>query len=332
MPKRLRKVDERQKPAANPFLKEFKALRKSIPEWNSMFTSHIDNAARADAWVRIEVLGQSLCKKYSWAVPDDRALRILSQFAPLVEIACGKGYWSSLLRDRGVDIVATDKYTGIDLTAKKKRRKNSKSKPIDFDGSTNWTDVELAGPEILLSERFKERNLFLCYPDESESVGIESINNFSGEYVIHVGEMMTTGGTRSGEPQAPFGRTSSADFQVRLAEKFHCLLIADIPRFPFAKDTISVWKRTQFIEGLAPQLNNDDDDDGDEAESAAAVSSKLDNVVDKKGDDIDGGKEDGNEEGEDEDSNEDVNLWAIIPPDEEMPTTRSAECLKFLLE
>ena len=46
----------------------------------------------------------------------------------------------------------------------------------------------------------KDRNLFLCYPDEGESVGMQCLENFRGEYIIHVGELMVTG-CASGFPQ-----------------------------------------------------------------------------------------------------------------------------------
>ena len=70
-----------------------------------------------------------------------------------------------------------------------------------------------------------------------------------GQYVIHVGELLTTGGTLS-FPQAPWGRTSSSDFQVTLSEQFHCILSASLPRFPFSRDHITVWKRTKWIHGM----------------------------------------------------------------------------------
>ena len=98
-------------------------LKKSIPEWNSFFNrgdTHNENdeltaiqqeeMIRSCNWVRLDVLGKPLCKKYSWAIPDERALQILESFAPLIEIGAGKGYWARLLRDRGVDILAFDKY------------------------------------------------------------------------------------------------------------------------------------------------------------------------------------------------------------------------------
>ena len=132
-----------------------------------------------------------------------------------------------------------------------------------------------------------------------------------------------TRGTRSGPPQAPFGRTTTADFQVKLAESFHCMLVADIPTFPFAKDTISVWKRTVFVSGLPPASEDDEEDGNIDADA------NLANIHSNN-------KDDNNDNDSDSDSDSDgsvdnLNLWAIIPPEEALPQTRAADCLKHLL-
>jgi hypothetical protein len=56
--------------------------------------------------------GEELHRKYAWAIPDARALRIIKHFAPVVEMGAGTGYWCSLLRESGVDIVAYDLFGG----------------------------------------------------------------------------------------------------------------------------------------------------------------------------------------------------------------------------
>lgn len=157
----------------NLYLKEVKRLKKSIANIDGMFTGEMDDESRTASWIRLEVLGQPMAEKYAWAIPDARALKILSNFAPLIEVACGKGYWASLLRSKGVDILAIDKYVNPEEA---------------------WTEIIRAGPEILSKKKdMRRRNLFLSYPDESECVGIECLKHFRGEYIIHVGEMITTG-------------------------------------------------------------------------------------------------------------------------------------------
>ncbi|CAM9829753.1 unnamed protein product [Choristocarpus tenellus] len=53
-----------------------------------------------------------LSLRYAWAIPDERALRIIGHFGPIVEVGCGLGYWARLLRDRGVDVTAYDRNGG----------------------------------------------------------------------------------------------------------------------------------------------------------------------------------------------------------------------------
>jgi hypothetical protein len=260
----------------NSYLKNFLKLKKTIGCWDSFFT--VPEPDRVENWVRLEVLGNALCEKYSWAVPDSRALRILKNFSPLIEIGAGKGYISKLLQDEGVDIIPFDR---------------------EIDEKTAWTKVKIGGPKKLLKQCAKGRNLFLCYPDEDSSMANPCLENFTGDYVIHIGELISTGGLSS--PQAPWGRTSSADFQVSLMTDFHCVLVAEMPAFPFSRDCISVWKRTEFVRGKE------------------SISRELD-----------GGSETNDDDSEEGSVDEDDG-WASILQSERLPVTRAAPDFQYLL-
>lgn len=71
--------------------------------------------------------------------------------------------------------------------------------------------------------------------------------------------------------QSPWGRTSTSEFQVALAEKFHNVLTVQLPTFPFGRDYLSVWKRTEFVD-----INEEDysrsisASEGNESEEAVA--------------------------------------------------------------
>lgn len=262
----------------NKYYKEFSKLKKSIPCWDSFFV--VPEEDRVHNWVRLEVLGNAMCEKYSWAVPDHRAITILKNFSPLIEIGAGKGYICKLLQDSGVDIVAFDR---------------------EIDHSSAWAEVMLGGPKKLSKKIAKGRNLFLCYPDEDSSLASQCLTNFNGDYILHIGELITTGQLSS--PQAPWGRTTSADFQVSLMSDFHCVLVAELPAFPFSRDCISVWKRTDFVRGkesIDAEFGSSPDDDGKEDEV-------------------------------DSDSAED-DAWASVPVSERLPVTRAAKDFQFLLE
>jgi hypothetical protein len=226
-------------------------------------------------------------------------------------------------------------------------------------------------------------NLFLCYPDQGSEVGLPSLDAFQtltdehnncgqgweireeeasgvsstskecaagvgvgvgGGFIVHVGELLVTG-CISGAPQAPWGRTSSADFQQRLYSDYHCVLTLPLVSFPFSRDFLTVWKRTVMFD--AQNMEFDDDNDGDEdsgdeedegeeeSDSHQRKKRKMSREdVDEDGEDEE--EEEGEEgEGDDEDEmEENEDEWADIPADERLPHTMqptAAPCMQHLL-
>jgi hypothetical protein len=86
---------------------EIQELRATIPCWDNMFSSTaVSPEERAQAWVRLEILGQPLIERYAWAVPDEKALRICAAFdlslkwavgAAIGPICSSKEEWTSWL-------------------------------------------------------------------------------------------------------------------------------------------------------------------------------------------------------------------------------------------
>lgn len=123
-----------------------------------------------------------------------------------------------------------------------------------------------------------------------------------------------------------------------------------LPRWPHARDTLTVWKRhtvATFHYGDSDE-DEDEDEDGDDEEGETAAAEKA-----KKGG---GGKEasakggnkkdkacrarcdaEGDESGDDEMRDaliamSDIDVFAHIPADEEMPCAQAAPCVQFLLD
>lgn len=46
-------------------------------------------------------------RRFSFAIPNEKALEAIARLSPLVEIGAGTGYWAALLARRGADIVCT---------------------------------------------------------------------------------------------------------------------------------------------------------------------------------------------------------------------------------
>lgn len=307
---------------ANDYLTEVLQLQSKYPHWRRFFHSEQLNQEWSQTRQAIEEETNALVEKYAWAIPDERCLNIIRHFAPIIEIGAGKGYWARLLQDRGVDIVPFDKFP----PSKKKK---------EGEGGA-WTEVRRGGAEVLKQPVAAGRTLFLSYPDEAESMAAACLENYQGDYIIHVGELMSTG-TAAGPPVAPFGRTSSADFQVSLAETFHCLLVAELDgRLPISRDCISVWKRTVFVAGgdtgappSAPPLEEEQKKkkqkkskktDGEERQESAVefISAKDLALLREAALDL--------QYSEDQD-----NRWAVLPQEEILPIDRAAPCLLHLL-
>lgn len=233
----------------NPYATEIVELSSTVQDFSSILNPWF----RGDRSVAIGHLYEQysdLAEKYAWAVPDDNVIHICKQFSPLVEIGAGKGYWASLIGTTDTVITAFDKHT---FSSKKNKG--------------NFCEVLKGGPEILSKPEYANRALFLCYPDEGESIAIQCLESFQGQYIIHVGELMFTGGTILGPPSAPFGRTSSAEFQVSLAEGFHCVLVQHLQhRSPFSRDCLTVWKRTEYVVVEDEEDENEEEADEDDEE------------------------------------------------------------------
>ena len=286
----------------NPLLNQQQTYLTSLSQYerdNFFSTSKIGPDRRAELWMEQADLGEALVNQYAWATPDDRAIRILNHFAPLVEIGCGaNAYWCQIMKAAGIDIVGYDKFPegGGTIHTQQMQEKNKNVSNKNINNSTNNTTsnnntknnnnnnkinkfpVKQGGPNVLAN--FKDRTLFLCYADEdispndtdidnnpdtdggesTPSMGATCLDHYKGQYVIHVGELF--GDTLSME-QAPWGRSSSPDFQDRLAAEYHCMLKASLTNWLHVRDTISVWKRSQTCTIV---FAADDDKDNEEEE------------------------------------------------------------------
>ena len=243
---------KKKQATSNNYLSEVMELKQSIPCWDALFQASDED--REQAMMRLEVLGAPLQRKYAWAVPDERALKIITYFSPIVELGCGQAYWCKLLRDRGCDVIAVDKYT-----------KENNDKP--------FIDDIVAGDASFLKnkKKCKGRALMLCYPDDRESLSLDCLEVFQGDTIIHVGELCTTlTGTHAAGLQRPWGRTTCSEFQVELATAFHCVLNQKLAgAFPHSNDYISVWKRTQFV--TTTSSSSDDEEEEEEEEGWAVI-------------------------------------------------------------
>jgi hypothetical protein len=198
-------------------------------------------------------------------------------------------------------------------TATAENIENIKDKTIESNSTSSSKHrtffVQKGGPEVLAMECNHHRTLFLCYPDEDvdhdnhkeeketrnsddedvdvddddeeqeepySTMAMDCLKYYTGDYIIHVGELMSITTPILGSDKAPYGRTSSISFQERLYSEYHCILQCTLQQhwLHTTQDCITVWKRSTDITTIVyggnddehNEGNNNDDDDDDESD------------------------------------------------------------------
>ncbi len=159
---------------------------------------------------------KNLVRKYAWAVPDERALDIITKLnQPIVEMGAGTGYWARLLRDKGVNIITYD-------TAPPRRSGNQ------WGHDKQYTNVRRGGPNILVNH--SERALFLCWPPYDADMAENCLRQWKGSYLIYVGEGYG-------------GCTANDSFFKIIEDEFDILTQYQIPQWPGVHDELIILKR-----------------------------------------------------------------------------------------
>lgn len=164
-----------------------------------------------------------LVARYSWAIPNRRALRALAVVAPLVEIGAGTGYWSFLLRQMGVDILAYDANPPLDEAHTNEYSRNG------LAVGQVWTEVLPGGPEQ--AALHSDRTLFLCWPPSYDPMGFDALSAYrqaGGRLLAYVGDFTPACGDEA--------------FREALREQWVMIAGMNIPRWYAMKDSLTFWK------------------------------------------------------------------------------------------
>ena len=175
-------------------------------------------AAPRELWpaLDMEERRRELASLFSWGVPNEGALQALAAHAPLVECGAGMGYWSALLRARGIDVIAYD-------TAPPGKSSNAYHR----FAREPWTAVE-PQDSVLAARRHRDRTLFLCWPpydDDASSYAV--LRAYQGDKLVFVGE----------------GATGSVRFHRELALNWSLEDEMRLPNWPRLRDTLMVYRR-----------------------------------------------------------------------------------------
>lgn len=156
---------------------------------------------------------RELSRKYAWAVPCEAALAAIESLGPVVEGGAGAGYWASLLRERGVDIVAYD------------------VSPYENQWVCGrWADVLVGGAEQMAAHR--DRTLLLVWPPHGERMALDHVLAHAGRNVCYVGEWQ--------------GCTGDDAFHAYLEENFNVTRTVEIPRWEGLHDRMWVLTRKEI--------------------------------------------------------------------------------------
>lgn len=156
-------------------------------------------------------------RRYAFAIPNCAALQVLARHAPLIELGAGTGYWTYLLRRRGVDCLAFD-LAPPDRTAN----------PHRF-GAHTWTAVQQGGIESLSAH--PQRALFLCWPPLQDPFADRALAAYPGSTLVYIGEEQG-------------GRTADDAFFARLRTAWRAVDHAALPTWPGMRDALTVYRRS----------------------------------------------------------------------------------------
>ena len=168
-----------------------------------------------------------LIRRYSFAVPSRAAVRAIGDRAGtgVVELGAGNGYWSRLLADAGIDVVAYD----LDPAP-------SERNPW-YAGMPSWFEVVSGDESVVVAH--PDRALLLVWPTKNEVWPADAIERFAGAggtTVLYVGE-------------GAGGRTGDDRFHAILGEYERCASCAlGIPTVPCICGVRPAFLRVETIE------------------------------------------------------------------------------------
>jgi hypothetical protein len=114
-----------------------------------------------------------LTTKYSWAIPNEEAIKEIVKYSPIVEGGAGTGYWASLIHQAGGDIICYD-------IAPPGETHNI------YQHKAQYHRVHLGDAEIMKNHH--DKTLMLCWAPYNTDMGYDHITAHQGKNLILIGE------------------------------------------------------------------------------------------------------------------------------------------------
>lgn len=189
------------------------------------------SAADAHAWLSeqeidyiddFKTVRREYCRRFSWAIPSNGALAAIARHSPngVIDYGAGRGYWTYLLRNMGVNAEATE----LDPHGPGSRMYKAYNK---WSGRTYCT-IDYGGLRRLSNSDHK-KTLLLVWPPEVSDMATEALRNYTGDTVAYVGEL--------------WGCTGSDEFHTLLEHEWNMADEVIIPTFYGFFDRLRIYKR-----------------------------------------------------------------------------------------
>jgi hypothetical protein len=160
---------------------------------------------------------RELASRYAWAVPTESALGLIGDHGPILEVGAGTGYWAALLRERGVQVWATD-------AAPPDRGDNAYHRT-----DRAWSPVERMG--AVRAVRAYGGTLLMCWPPpDDDTAGYAALRAYRGDVVLYAG----------GDAGGP---TGTARLHRELELNWTVTDEVALPSWPGIPDRLTVWRR-----------------------------------------------------------------------------------------
>lgn len=203
----------------NPYMDEIERLKKSKRKGTGTLAKLAEMLGHSTPGPLDWVHRNKLVQKYSFAIPNQDAIRTLVELSPIVEIGAGSGYWAHLISEMGGVVKAFDR-VGIGY------------KPIE--GVPNiWQWKKQWFPVIMSTEtrvRFHPNHtLFLCWPYMCP-MAYNALRLYQGQAVVYVGEPKD-------------GNCAETDFFELLEKDWEKVKTVNIPQWYGMNDVMFVYKR-----------------------------------------------------------------------------------------
>ena len=158
-----------------------------------------------------------LIQEFGFAVPNEECLDIIAKFQPILEVGSGNGYWAWELRQRGVEVVATDPTTQL------------KSRYNAIREGKRWLTPRRLKAEKAV-EHYPHHTLMMVCPC-MEPWAFQTIMNYTGKHLIFVGE--------------DWGGCTATDAFWKAIENWEKSHVVNIPKFPAIHDYFRVYTRPE---------------------------------------------------------------------------------------